>query len=127
MTAPDPIAERLVKLERLAARPGSPGEGAGARAAIERVRGRIQSPPAAALSLAGMCLRLDRSCDRAQGCCERRGVIHPGRGPHRFEIRCANCGRHRGWLKGAAAALLEAMQRDGRLRSPILRDKGIVP
>jgi hypothetical protein len=30
-------------------------------------------------------------------------------------------------VKAAAASLLEAMQSDGRLRSPILRDRGIVP
>jgi hypothetical protein len=127
MTALGPTAARLQKLEALAARPGSPGEGAAARAAIERVRGRVQSQPAAALSLVGMHLRLDRSCDRAHGCCQRLGVIRPGRGPHRFEIRCADCGRHRGWVKAAAASLLEAMYRDGRLRSPILRDRGIAP
>jgi len=122
----DSTAARLHKLEALAARPGSPGEGAAARAAIERIRRRIQSPPAAP-SLVGMHLRLDRSCDRAHGCCQRRGVLHPGHGPHRFEIRCADCGRHRGWLKAAAASLLEAMRRDGRLRAPVLRDKGVVP
>jgi hypothetical protein len=127
MTSLDPIAERLAKLERLAARPGSPGEGAAAHAAIERVRRRIQSPPAAAPALVGMYLRLDRSCDRAHGCCQRQGVIQPGRGPHRYELRCADCGRHRGWVKAAAASLLETMQRDDRLRSPILRDGGIVP
>jgi hypothetical protein len=37
-------AERVRKLEALAARPGTPGEGAAARAAIERIRTRFRPP-----------------------------------------------------------------------------------
>jgi hypothetical protein len=119
MTDLGPIGERLRKLKVLAARPGTPGERQAAEAAIARIH--------EAVSLTGLQLGLDRSCDRTHGCCRRRGVIRPGRGPHRYELRCTNCGRHRGWLKAAAAELLAAMQRDGRLRAPILRDRGIVP
>ena len=120
---------RLAKLEALAARPGTPGEGAAARAAIDRIMARFgEAPkPAPCDPLLGLRLRLDRRCDRARGCCQRFGIVRPGRGPHCYELRCANCGRHRGWLKATAAALLSAMQADGRLRSPVLRDAGIVP
>lgn len=45
------LAERIRKLERLAARPGTPGEGAAARAAIERVKAKLPlSPPQPVLS-----------------------------------------------------------------------------
>jgi hypothetical protein len=127
MIAPDSItAERLRKLEALAARPGTPGEGAAARAAIDRLMARLRPP--APPTIIGLRLRLDRACDRRQPCCDRHGVIGEGRGPHRFSLRCACCGRHRGWVKATAASLLEAMHRDGRLSaSPILRDAGIAP
>jgi hypothetical protein len=135
------IAERLRKLEALAARPGTPGEGAAARAAIERIRGRCaparpafdfahaqqRRRPAARDVLLGMHLRLDRSCDRKNGCCQRMGVIRPGKGPHAYALHCADCDRQRGWLKHSTANLLRAMASDGRLKSPILRDAGVVP
>jgi hypothetical protein len=123
----DPIAERLRKLEELARRPGTPGEGAAARAAIARIT--AAHPPPALPTLVGLRLRLDRSCDRDPGgCCDRRGVVCEGAGPHRHALRCARCMRHRGWLKKAAADVLQAMQRNGRLSpEPILRDAGVVP
>ena len=129
MIAPDLTAERLRKLEALAARPGTPGEGAAARAAIERLLARLRpAPPPPPETIIGLRLRLDRACDRRQPCCDRHGVVREGRGPHRFSIRCACCGKHRGWIKASAGNLLEAMLRDGRLSaSPILRDAGIVP
>jgi hypothetical protein len=56
------------------------------------------------------------------------GIIHSGRGPHGYALRCADCGRHRGWLKGSAADVLRALHRKGDLGpAPILRDRGIVP
>jgi hypothetical protein len=123
--APD-IAERLYKLEALAARPGTPGEGAAARAAIERIMARLRPP--APPTIIGLRLRLDRACDRRQPCCDRHGIIGEGSGPHGYSLRCARCRRHRGWVKATAASLLETMHRGGRLSaSPILRDRGIVP
>jgi hypothetical protein len=134
MLAPDTVtAERLRKLQALAARPGTAGEGAAARTAIDRLMARLRPaapvpPPSKPTTIIGLRLRLDRSCDRRHPCCDRHGVIGEGRGPHRYSLRCACCGRHRGWLKAAAASLLEAKQKDGRLSaSPILRDAGIVP
>jgi hypothetical protein len=125
----DPIAERLRKLEELARRPGTPGEGAAARAAIARIRAAHSRLPALPTAINGLRLRLDRACDRgAAGCCDRRGIICEGAGPHRQALRCARCGKHRGWLKRAAADLLQAMQRNGRLSAePILRDAGVIP
>jgi hypothetical protein len=119
-------AEKLRKLQALAARPGTAGEGAAARAAIARIKARLQPP--APLTIVGLRLILDRSCDRRHRCCRGIGTVTAGIGPHGFGIRCAECGRHRGWLKRTAANLLQAMQKDGRLSAePILRDAGIRP
>jgi hypothetical protein len=116
-------AERLRKLEALARAPGTPGEGVAARAAIDRIMARARTA-----SIVGLRLRLDRTCDRRSPCCDRHGIVGPGAGPHRFSLRCAQCGGHRGWIKSAAADLMEAMRADGRLSSsPILREGGIVP
>jgi hypothetical protein len=137
---PETVA-RLRKLEALAARPGTPGEAAAARAAIERIKARCgtaqqstfdfqpaqQQRPITLDIVLGMHLRLDRACDRRKGCCRRMGVIGHGKGPHAYALRCADCGRQRGWLKRTAADLLRAMATDGRLKAPILRDRGIVP
>jgi hypothetical protein len=123
--APD-IAERLYKLKALAARPGTPGEGAAARAAIERIMARLRPP--APRTIIGLHLRLDRACDRRKRCCVGVGIVQAGAGPHRFGLRCASCAQHRAWLKASAADLLTAMLRDGRLSaSPIIRDAGVVP
>jgi hypothetical protein len=121
------VADRIRKLEALAERPGTEGEGAAARAAIDRLLTRLR-PASTPTTIIGLRLRLDRSCDRRSPCCDRHGIIGEGRGPHRYSLRCARCGRHAGWIKAAAADLLQAMHRDGRLSaSPTLRDAGIVP
>jgi hypothetical protein len=127
MLTPDSATvERLHKLEALAARPGTPGEGAAARAAIERIKERLRPP--APPTIIGLRLRLDRACDRRQPCCDRRGLICEGVGPHGPALRCAHCRKHRGWLKKTAAEVIQAMQRNGRLSAePILRDAGIIP
>jgi hypothetical protein len=119
-------SQGLRKLEALAARPGTAGEGEAARAAIERIRAR-QRPPAPP-TIVGLHLILDRTCDRRSPCCDRHGIVGPGVGPHRYSLRCAQCEAHRGWIKSAAADLMEAMRADGRLSSsPILREMGVVP
>src|SRR5262245_3849167 len=53
------------------------------------------SPPT---SSPPMFVRLDRNIDREAPCCSNIAECHPGRGPHAAELRCAECGRHRGWL-----------------------------
>jgi hypothetical protein len=119
--------QRLRKLEALAARPGTPSEGAAARAAIERIRRRLRLPESKSL-LIGIRLRLDRDCDRRHPCCDRAGIVGEGRGPHRYSVRCATCKQYRDWISAKAAAVLEALQKAGRLSSsPTLRDTGIVP
>jgi hypothetical protein len=127
MLAPDSVTtDRINKLRALAARPGTAGEGAAARAAIARIRARFRPP--APPTIVGLRLRLDRSCDRRYPCCDRRGLICEGVGPHGHAVRCARCRKHRGWLKKTAADLILAMQENGRLSDePILRDAGIVP
>jgi hypothetical protein len=128
MLAPDSAtADRIRKLEALAARPGTPGEGAAARAAIARITDRLRPP--APPTINGLRLRLDRSCDRGSGgCCDRRGIVCEGLGPHGHALRCAHCRKHRGWLKKTAAEVIRAMQRNGRLSAePVLRDAGIIP
>jgi hypothetical protein len=77
-------AERLAKLEALAARPGTPSEGAAARAAIAHIRARLRPP-----TIIGPRLRLDRSSDHRHPCCDRHGIVGEGRGPHRYSLRCA--------------------------------------
>jgi putative DNA primase/helicase len=78
--------------------------------------------------LVDLTIRLDRACDREQGCRDRCvGVIEPGSGPHCYALHCAGCGRHRGWLPRRAAALLRSLYEVGQLSSaPILRDQAIV-
>jgi hypothetical protein len=104
----------LHKLEALARAPGTPGEGVAARAAIDRIIARAPQPT----TIIGLRLRLDRACDRRKPCCDRHGIVGPGAGPHRYSLRCAQCGAHRGWVKSAAADLMETMRADGRLSSP---------
>jgi hypothetical protein len=126
MIAPD-LAERIRKLERLAARPGTAGEGEAAKAALERLRAKLCPTPVAP-TLVGMTLRLDRSCDRRQRCCDGVGVITEGVGPHSHGIGCAKCERHRGWLRATVAGSLLPMMKTWRLSDrPILRDAGVIP
>jgi hypothetical protein len=129
------LEDRLQKLQALAARPGTPGEGAAARAAIARLMVRLRPPiaeprsqPPAPPTIVGLHLRLDRTCDRRKPCCDRRGMICEGVGPHGHALRCARCRKHKGWLKKSAAEMLLAMLKNGRLSAqPILRDAGVIP
>ena len=59
--------------------------------------------------VAGRYLQLDRSIDREQPCCENLSTLRPGKGPHAAELRCAGCGRHRGWLPKQAFDFLAAI------------------
>jgi hypothetical protein len=70
--------ERLDKLKRLAQRPGTAGEGAAARAALQRLFERNSQLRADALT--GLRIKLERRCDREQPCCESCGEIAPGKG-----------------------------------------------
>jgi hypothetical protein len=71
-------------------------------------------------------VRLDRSTDRERPCCENLATIRPGNGPHGAELRCAGCGRHRGWLpKQAVDFLASIADRFGDPDPIILRDQTI--
>ena len=53
--------------------------------------------------LIGRRIRLDRAC---RECHSHAAVLHPGRGPHAYALKCATCGHHSGWLPHARAAAL---------------------
>jgi hypothetical protein len=74
-----------------------------------------------------MRVRLDRTTDREQPCCENIAVIWPGKGPHAGELRCDGCGRHRGWLpREALDFLTDLSQRFGAPAEPLtLREQTI--
>jgi hypothetical protein len=56
--------------------------------------------------LHGLRVHLERKIDAEKGCCRNFAIIHVGKGPHAAELRCAGCGRHRGWLPKEAARWL---------------------
>jgi hypothetical protein len=72
-------------------------------------------------------VRLDRSTDRERPCCENLATLRPGKGSHGAELRCAGCGRHRGWLPKGATEFLDAIvNRFGYSADPIvLHDNSI--
>jgi hypothetical protein len=67
---------------------------------------------AEASRLHGLRLKLERKADLKNGCCTNFAVVHAGKGPHTAELRCGNCGSHRGRLpKEAANWLLVVLAR----------------
>jgi hypothetical protein len=73
----------------------------------------------------GLKLKLERKVDGEKGCCRNFAVVHAGKGPHVAELRCANCGAHRGWLpKQVASWLLNvlAVLPDARTDVHVIRD-----
>jgi hypothetical protein len=90
------LAKRLRKLEALAARPGTPGEGTAARAAIARLKAHLPPP-----SLSGNVINyLGRRCSRCGGVNFTAG---PASGPHAARLDCSACGAFAGWLPRAKA------------------------
>jgi hypothetical protein len=70
-------------------------------------------------------VRLDRTIDQRTTCCGSNvATVHIGRGPHAAELRCGDCGAHRGWMpKEAHAFLIQTAARFGVRTEPIiLRD-----
>ena len=78
------LTERLRKLEALAARPGTPGEGNAARAALERIKARLNPKTVK-----------HRPCT---SCGHESFFREAGKGPHAAHLRCAGCGRGGRWL-----------------------------
>ena len=64
----------------------------------------------------GLRIRLYRTKDVPCGACGQADVvIGPGNGPRPASLRCASCGRHRGWLPLALTDFLaEIIGRFGR-------------
>jgi hypothetical protein len=85
------------------------------------------SRPEPQSSVIGTRVKLDRTIDRAKPCCENIAVIHPGKAQHAGELRCADCGAHRGWLPQQVHAFIqETAARFGAPTEPIvLRDSTI--
>jgi hypothetical protein len=75
----------------------------------------------------GLMVRLDRTIDRSKPCCQNVAIIHPGTGPHAAELKCADCGSHRGWLPQQAHDFINKLAaRFGAPVEPIvLRDSTI--
>jgi hypothetical protein len=72
------------------------------------------------MSIDGLMVRMSRPVDNKRPCCDSVCVIHAGKGPHVGELRCAGCGRHRGWLSKATAIwLADAVHKHGAPTSPI--------
>jgi hypothetical protein len=71
-----------------------------------------------------MLVRLERTVDLANPCCENLARVRPVHGPHAAELRCAGCDRHRGWLPKSAMTFLSELA--ARFGAPsellILRD-----
>jgi hypothetical protein len=67
-------------------------------------------------SVIGLPVRLPGQC----GCCSTLATVTAGRGPHLAGLRCASCGRHRGWVSGSSFKFLaETVDRFGRPKDPI--------
>src|SRR5215831_5303189 len=78
-----------------------------------------QQTPASPLM--GLKVRLDRPVDRKHPCCCNICIIAAGKGPHAGELRCADCGQHRGWLSKSTAQWIEHVAtRFGAPTTPIV-------
>jgi hypothetical protein len=72
-------------------------------------------------TLIGLKVKLDRPVDREHPCCRNVCVIGAGKGPHAGELRCADCGQHRGWISKPTAQWIESvMARFGAPTTPIV-------
>src|SRR5258707_994546 len=72
-------------------------------------------------TLIGLKVKLDRPVDRERPCCNNVCTIGAGKGPHAGELRCADCGQHRGWLSKNTAQWIEhVVTRFGASTTPIV-------
>jgi hypothetical protein len=97
------------------------GSSPGCASAVADDKAQRDSTP----RIADRYVRLDRSTDRERPCCENLATLRPGKGPHAAELRCAGCGRHRGWLPKQAVDFLAIADRLGDPDPIILRDQTI--
>jgi hypothetical protein len=89
------IDPRIEKLQRLIDRPGTPGEGLAAKAALRRIVAR--------LPVVGRTIE-HRACPK---CDSDSFLVELGKGPHAFHLRCASCQRGGRWMSAAEAQALE--------------------
>jgi hypothetical protein len=84
---------------------------------------RAEPIPAAPL----LRVQLDRRSDRTRPCHDNIAVVCAGKGPAAAELKCAQCGKHRGWLaKQALTFITEIAARYGAPKEPaVLRDSTI--
>jgi hypothetical protein len=69
----------------------------------------------------GLKIKLDRPVDREHPCCRNICSIGAGTGPHVGELRCVDCGQHRGWLSKPTAQWIEHVAtRFGAPTTPIV-------
>ena len=72
-------------------------------------------------NLVGLKVKLDRPVDRERPCCRNVCIIGAGKEPHAGELRCADCGQHRGWLSKTTAQWIEhVVSRFGAPATPIV-------
>ena len=96
-TLPLAAVERIRKLEALAERPGTPGEGVAARAALQRIKARYE-----------VVFRPTVTRAKACKCGSTRFAVGPGKGPHAHHyLRRVNCGRGGIWMSRAVAKQFE--------------------
>jgi hypothetical protein len=98
---------KIEKLRRLIDRPGTPGEGIAAKAALQRIMAR--------LPVVGRTIE-HRPC---RHCKSEMFLVEPGKGPHAFHLRCAgaDCGRGGNWMTRAEADQLEAEHAEALARA----------
>jgi hypothetical protein len=101
---PDLLAARIRKLKALADRPGTPGEGYAARAALQRLTERLERER----PLIGRTISRSRPCP---ACSSYAFTVEAGKGPHANHLRCASCGRGGTWMSHAEAAQFEQARR----------------
>jgi hypothetical protein len=71
--------------------------------------------------LHGLKVKLARNIDQQKPCHRNIAIVHPGKGPHAGELRCADCDRHRGWLsKEAGTQLLAVTEKFGLPTEPLV-------
>ena len=72
-------------------------------------------------TLIGVRVKLDRPIDRERPCCHNVCIIGAGKEPHAGELRCVDCGQHRGWLSNPTAQWIESVaRRFGAPTTPIV-------
>jgi hypothetical protein len=75
-------------------------------------------------TLVGLQVRLARPIDLERPCCCNICTIFPGKAQHAGELRCTDCGQHRGWLSKPTAQWIAAVvAKFGAPTTPIVMRK----